>query len=98
MKKNNPQFIPFVQRCAQFEADKLKAAIPVSALPDTTLLKNPSKVELNPYKVAKNTLLAGYDRWRREEILRLEAAKDLDNRHYLTFVKEIAELGDKLKG
>jgi hypothetical protein len=96
MKKNKPEFVPFIKRCAQFELDKLKAATEV--IPPATATTNSTAAPKNPYAVAKAQLLASYEPWRRNELLQFEAKKDLDNRFYTAFVKEIAALGDKLMG
>jgi hypothetical protein len=51
---------------------------------------------INPYFRARIKILIKYPEWRRNEISALEKAGDLDNRHYLDFVKEVAAEGDKL--
>ena len=50
----------------------------------------------NPYVKARQQLFEKYAPWRKNEVLHLEKIKDLDNQHYLTYVKEVIELGNYL--
>jgi phosphoenolpyruvate synthase/pyruvate phosphate dikinase len=49
----------------------------------------------NPYFKARIKILLNYPEWRRKEIADLERTGDIDNRHYLDFVKDVAAEGDK---
>jgi hypothetical protein len=93
VKPNKPYVNTFVNRCAQFERDEQKTPTPVIPTPAPPIEE---KITCNPYSIARTRVLAGYEPWRRYEVLTLETSKDLDNAHYTSFVKDVANLGDTL--
>lgn len=81
--------------------EQLKRAAELKAQKQTTTTVSsqalPIKEEKpqNPYFKARIKVLMGYPEWRRNEIATLEKNGDINNRHYLSFVKDVAEQGDK---
>lgn len=49
----------------------------------------------NPYVRARIEVLKGMKDWRRREVEEMEKTGNLDNKYYMDFVKEVAQLGDK---
>lgn len=82
----------YANRVAQFEQDEKKATAAVSKKKTAT-----PKVAVNtenPYLRARLKVLADYKEWRRNEIEELEKSGNINDPHYLSFVKEVAALGD----
>lgn len=55
----------------------------------------PALTESNPYFKSRLEILKKYPQWRRNEVLTMEKNKDIDNQHYMAFVREVVSLGDK---
>lgn len=92
MKSNRPYENTLTNRVAQFEQDEKRAAAPVSK--KKTATPKVATDNQNPYLRARLKILADYEDWRRNEIEQLEKTGDLNNKNYLSFVKEVAALGD----
>ncbi len=93
MKPNRPYENTLANRVAQFEQDEKKATV----VPKKKTANTPKPVPVssgNPYLRARLKILADYKEWRRNEIEQLEKSGDLNNSHYLSFVKEVTALGD----
>lgn len=50
----------------------------------------------NPYIIARETVLNGFEEWKRNEILTMEKEKNINNRWYNDFIKEVISVGDSL--
>jgi hypothetical protein len=46
------------------------------------------------YKQARDRVLKDYPEWRRNEVLKMEADHDTDNRYYNDFVKNVIALAE----
>lgn len=56
----------------------------------------PSACPQNPYRKAREMIFSKLSAWRKEEILKMEKNKDVNNRFYSDFVNEVIQLGDSL--
>ncbi len=90
MTNKEPLENTYSNRVAKFKKDQ-KASAPI--VNKMTEKSKPVSTE-NPYLRARNEILDKYPNWKKKEVQTMEAGNDLNNPHYLEFVKEVAELGD----
>ena len=92
MGKSNTNTNTYVNRVAEFEQQQKQHA-PCAT---NVIISPPSGNSKNPYRIARETVLNNFPEWRRNEVLGMERSGNLDNSHYMQFVKEVAEEGDRL--
>ncbi len=83
------------------EGEKLLAkpnrkVIPKKTSEKTKLSNTLGLTSKNPYVRARTLVLQSYPQWRQKEIETMELTQNLDNHHYMAFVRQVIEKGDLL--
>jgi len=89
MKNTVSNGVTYENRVKQFEQDQKRKK---------TVTNNRKKKinKKNPYLRARHQILNELPQWRRNEVLTMESKNDIENHHYMTFVRLVAERGDVL--